>query len=106
MPQITLEYTRHLAEADWTPIALEIHKAPEPQRSMQAPNTSGANACATREGAMIRPWRWPYRQAPPSALHRVQVACAPPPVLHLTFFVKGAGTWRASPAGPTQPASR
>jgi 5-carboxymethyl-2-hydroxymuconate isomerase len=27
MPQITLEYTRHLAEADWTPVALKIHQA-------------------------------------------------------------------------------
>ena len=27
MPQITLEYTRHLADADWTPVALEIHQA-------------------------------------------------------------------------------
>ena len=42
MPQITLEYTRHLAEADWTPIALEIHKA--------AVEIAGAalSACKTR----------------------------------------------------------
>lgn len=42
MPQITLEYTRHLAEADWTPIALEIHQA--------AVEIAGAalSACKTR----------------------------------------------------------
>ncbi|WAC58904.1 5-carboxymethyl-2-hydroxymuconate Delta-isomerase [Brevundimonas sp. SL130] len=27
MPQITVEYTRRLAEIDWTPVALEIHQA-------------------------------------------------------------------------------
>lgn len=42
MPQITLEYTRHLAEADWTPVALEIHPA--------AVEIAGAalSACKTR----------------------------------------------------------
>ena len=42
MPQITLEYTRHLAEADWTPVALEIHQA--------AVEIAGAalSACKTR----------------------------------------------------------
>ena len=42
MPQITLEYTRHLADADWTPVALEIHQA--------AVEIAGAalSACKTR----------------------------------------------------------
>jgi len=42
MPQITLEYTRPLAEADWTPVALEIHQA--------AVEIAGAalSACKTR----------------------------------------------------------
>ncbi len=42
MPQITLEYTRHLADADWPPIALEIHQA--------AVEIAGAalSACKTR----------------------------------------------------------
>ncbi|MBB3870885.1 5-carboxymethyl-2-hydroxymuconate Delta-isomerase [Brevundimonas mediterranea] len=42
MPQITLEYTRHLADTDWTPVALEIHQA--------AVEIAGAalSACKTR----------------------------------------------------------
>lgn len=42
MPQISLEYTRHLADADWTPVALEIHQA--------AVEIAGAalSACKTR----------------------------------------------------------
>ncbi|MBU1272717.1 MAG: isomerase [Alphaproteobacteria bacterium] len=42
MPQITLEYTRHLADADWAPVALEIHQA--------AVEIAGAalSACKTR----------------------------------------------------------
>ncbi|GLK49574.1 hypothetical protein GCM10017620_25470 [Brevundimonas intermedia] len=42
MPQITLEYTRHLAETDWSPVALEIHQA--------AVEIAGAalSACKTR----------------------------------------------------------
>lgn len=42
MPQITLEYTRHLADADWSPVALKIHQA--------AVEIAGAalSACKTR----------------------------------------------------------
>lgn len=42
MPQITLEYTSHLADADWTPVALQIHQA--------AVEIAGAglSACKTR----------------------------------------------------------
>jgi len=42
MPQITLEYTRHLAEADWKAVARDIHAA--------AVEIAGAalSACKTR----------------------------------------------------------
>lgn len=42
MPQITLEYTGHLTDADWRPVALDIHAA--------AVEIAGAalSACKTR----------------------------------------------------------
>ncbi|WP_395943546.1 5-carboxymethyl-2-hydroxymuconate Delta-isomerase [Brevundimonas sp.] len=42
MPQITLEYTRHHAEADWPPVALQIHQA-----AVEGVG-AGLSACKTR----------------------------------------------------------
>ena len=49
----------HNAASAATPSREVTHKAAAPTPSISSPNSSGAKACATRAGAIIRPWRSP-----------------------------------------------